>query len=83
MQDSAAEQEARLTLTGIVSYEPVTLTGEVDYEMSDEAPSCWIGVDGLSVYIYRTAKGVSVEVFKKGCEDDPPLDAIFVPQVDP
>jgi hypothetical protein len=57
----------------------------VDEESNDyrlEGRSAWITVDGLTVYIHRTAAGVIVDIYPRSNEaDDPALascEAAFV-----
>lgn len=50
--------------------------GDGDYELSSGAVSCWIQVDGLSVYVSRgigRQNTVTVEVYDVGRETDSPL----------
>ena len=47
--------------------------GCTDYTLHPDATSCWITVDNISVYIVRTGKVVSVDLFPKGREGDEAL----------
>lgn len=47
--------------------------GENDYTLKDGERSCWITVDGLSVYVVRTDDGVSVDIFPRWRENDDSL----------
>ena len=44
-----------------------------DYTLREDATSCWITVDDISVYIRRVAGGVRVELFPVSKEDGPPV----------
>jgi hypothetical protein len=41
-----------------------------DYILAEGETSCWIEVDGISVYIMRTNDGVSVDLCPTGKEAD-------------
>ncbi len=41
---------------------------ENDYILEEGAPSCWISVDNISVYVRRTDEGVAVDLYPIGLE---------------
>lgn len=41
-----------------------------DYKLRDGAPSCWIAVGNIAVYILRTSEGVRVELLRNGDEEN-------------
>jgi hypothetical protein len=47
-----------------------------DYTLTPDN-SCWITVDGFSVYIHRTDEGVVVDITAKGHEDETPLGSTY------
>lgn len=46
-----------------------TLDEETDAELADNCESTWVGVKGFSVYIKKTAEGVSVGIYARDAED--------------
>lgn len=42
--------------------------GESDYTLEEDATSCWIAVDNISVYVRRTDEGVAVDLYPNGQE---------------
>ena len=49
---------------------------------STHAETTWIGVKDFSVYIKKTADGVAVEVYAKGCEDCEALSDCYAYDLD-
>lgn len=45
-------------------------TDETDYRLVEEASSCWVQIDRLSVYIRRNDEGVSVDIYPAGSGAD-------------
>jgi hypothetical protein len=43
-----------------------------DYVLDEDATSCWITVNNISVYVRRTDEGVVVDLFPLGHENDDP-----------
>lgn len=51
--------------------------GETDFTLKPGVLSCWITVDGFSVYLKRTDEGVVVDVFALGCDDENPIGSTY------
>lgn len=81
MTDNDEKQDKYVLTVGTEVYTTV-LNGDTDYELAELAPSCWIGVDNLSVYIRRTDTGVGIEVYAKGEEAEDPIETIYVSSED-
>ena len=43
-----------------------------DYEFTDDATSCWITVGNVSVYIQKTKRDVTVDLYPAHCEMNEP-----------
>lgn len=48
--------------------EVVQIKEIIDYVLSKEHRSAWIGVGNISVHVMRTDEGVSVDLYAKGME---------------
>ena len=53
-----------------------------DYRLDENAKSCWITVNDVSVWVRRTEEGVEVQLFPAHREMQPPLDMAFVSHED-
>jgi hypothetical protein len=49
-----------------------------DYRLREDAPSCWIEVDGIALYIIRTPPGVLVMAHHTGREGEDPINEMWV-----
>jgi hypothetical protein len=45
----------------------------VDFVLVPDAPSAWVRIDNIAVYLRRTDEGVIVELFPSGGEDEEAL----------
>jgi len=52
--------------------------GEEDFVLAEDAQSCWITVDHVSIYIIRRPDGVEVMAYPKGMELDDELDGFYI-----
>lgn len=55
------------------------LMNDGDYVMHDEAVSCWITVDKISVHVMRDKAGVHVNLYPLYDEMNDPIDSAFAP----
>lgn len=50
-----------------------------DYTLNDDANSCWLTVNDLSIYILQTGDGVAIDIYRHYQEMEDPIATTWAP----